>query len=95
MSKSWNSAKSRKKLSKNKNLPNFGTTEARPRFLTSNTKNIFNYLQLPFTRVLILLYFNPKYYIWIETNALSYTISGIWSQLTFGTSLNKVVTKTN
>ena len=33
-----------KKLLKSRNLTNFGTMEAKPKFLTSNTKTVFNRL---------------------------------------------------
>ena len=56
---------------------------------------MFNYLQLAFIIALILWYFNLKYYIWIKTNALGYTINNMLSQLIFGTSLNIVITKTD
>ena len=42
-SKFWNLAKSRKKLLKSKNLPNFGITEAGPKFLTPDIRTTFNY----------------------------------------------------
>ena len=44
MFKSWNLAKSKKKLSKNKNLLNFDIMEAKPKFLTLNAKIAFNCL---------------------------------------------------
>ena len=43
-SKFWNLAKSRKKLSKNKNLLKFDTIEIEPKFLTLDTKITFNHL---------------------------------------------------
>ena len=46
-------AKSRKMLSKKKNLPNFNTKKAGLNFLIFNTKIIFNYLWLVFTKTLI------------------------------------------
>ena len=54
MSKSQNLAKSGKKLSKSENSTNFDTTKARPKFLTSDAKTIFNRLWLAFTEVSIL-----------------------------------------
>ena len=47
-------AKSRKKLLKSGNSPNFGTTEAGPKFLTPNAKTIFNHLWKTFTKAPIL-----------------------------------------
>ena len=92
-SKSRNLAKSGKKLSKSENLTNFDTTEDGPKFLTSNIRTIFNRLQLAFIEAPILRHFDPKYHIWIETDALGYTIGEVWSQLTSGTNPNGVVTK--
>ena len=44
MSKFQNFAKSEKKLSKSRNLPNFDIIKARSRFFTFNAKMAFNYL---------------------------------------------------
>ena len=44
LSKFQKSVKSRKKLSKNRNLHNFDTEENGPSFLTPDTKTTFNYL---------------------------------------------------
>ena len=52
--KSQKLAKLGKKLLKNGNLPNFGITEARPKFLTLDTKITFNYLWLIFIKTPIL-----------------------------------------
>ena len=52
-SKSKKLAKS-KKLLKSGNLPNFGTTEARPSFLTLDARTVFNRLWLAFTKAPIL-----------------------------------------
>ena len=76
-SKSWNLAKPGKKLSKSGNLTNFDIMEARPKFLTSNTKTAFYCLWLAFIKVLILQHFNLECHIWIETDASGYTISGM------------------
>ena len=93
-SKSKTLAKS-KKPSKSRNLSNVGATEARPSFLTLGAREVFNRLQLAFTKAPILQYFDPKYHIWIKTNALGYTIGRMLSQVTPGTRPNKVVTKTD
>ena len=53
-SKSQNLAKSGKKLSKSRNSTNFNIMEARPKFLTPNTRTTFNRLRLAFTKALIL-----------------------------------------
>ena len=95
MSKSWNLAKSGKKLSKNENLTNFNTIAARLKFLIFNARITFNYLQLAFIKAPILEHFDLKCHIWIETDASSYAISRVLSQLTSRTNPNKVATKTN
>ena len=84
-----------KKSSKNKNLPKIYAKKARSSILISDTKTIFNYLWLIFTKVLIFWYFNLEYHIWIKTNTSSYIINDLLSQLVFETKLNKIVTKTN
>ena len=63
MSKSWNLAKLRKKLSKSENSTNFNAIKAEPKFLTFDAKTIFNHLRLAFTEALILWHFDPKYHI--------------------------------
>ena len=95
MSKSWNLAKSRKKLSKSGNSTNFDAMEVGPKFLTSNARTTFNRLWLAFTEASILWHFNPEYHIWIETNTSGYAIDEVLSQLTSGTNPNGVVTKTD
>ena len=79
MSKFQNLAKSRKKLSKNGNLTNFDVTEVGPKFLTSDARIAFNRLRLAFTEAPIFQYFDSKYHIRIETNALSYAIGDVLS----------------
>ena len=54
ISKSRNLAKLRKRLSKSENSTNFNAMEARPKFLTPNTKITFNCLWLAFTEAPIL-----------------------------------------
>ena len=51
-------------------------------YLTSDARQAFTQLRQAFTKVLILQHFDPECYIWIETDALGYTIDGILSQLT-------------
>ena len=63
MSKSWNLAKSEKKLLKSGNLFNFGIKKAGSSFLTFNAMTTFNCLWLTFTKASILQYFDPEYYI--------------------------------
>ena len=61
--KSQNLAKSRKKSLKSRSFTNFDATEARPKFLTFDTRITFNRLWLAFTKALILQYFNLKCHI--------------------------------
>ena len=82
-----------RKLSKSRNSPNFDVTKAGPNFLTPATRIAFNYLWLVFTKAPIFQHFDLECYIWIETNVSSYAIGGVLSQLTSGTSLDRVVTK--
>ena len=63
LSKSYNLAKSKKKLSKSENSPNFNIKENGLSFLTLNVKIAFNCLQLTFTKALIFYHFDLKYYI--------------------------------
>ena len=95
LSKSQKLAKSRKKLSKSGNLPNFNTKENRPSFLTPDARMTFNYLRLAFIKALIFRHFDPKCHIWIETNASSYAIGGVLSQLASEIKPDGVVTKTD
>lgn len=46
------------------------------------SQNAFIYLQKTFTKTLILHHFDLECYIWIENNALKYTISKILNQIT-------------
>ena len=50
-SKSQKLAKSRKKLLKSRNLPNFNAKKNGPSFLTPDTRTVFNYLWLAFTKL--------------------------------------------
>ena len=93
MSKFWNSAKSRKKLSKSRNSTNSDATEDRPKFLTPNTRTAFNRLQLALTEAPILWYFDAECHILIKTDALGYVINRVLNQLTSGTIPNGVVIK--
>ena len=102
LAKFWklsNSRKSKgeksKKPSKNRNLLNFNATKAEPNFLIPSARAAFNRLWLAFIKAPILWHFDPEYYIWIEIDASDYVISGVQSQLTSGTNLNGIVTKTN
>ena len=73
-------------LSKNKKskklmyMPNIGATKE-PNLLTFNTKKTFNHLQLTFIKTLILQYFDLESHIQIETDASSYAIDRVLSQL--------------
>ena len=61
-------------------MPNIGAKK-KPNFLTSNAKKTFNHLRLVFIKAPILLHFDLKSYIQIETDPLSYTISRVLNQL--------------
>ena len=63
LSNDQKSAKSRKKLSKIGNLPNFNAKENGPSFSIPKAKTTFNCLQLAFTKALILCHFDPKCHI--------------------------------
>ena len=91
--KSWNLAKSGKKLSKSENSTNSNAMKDGPKFLTSDARTAFNRLRQVFTEALILRHFDSECYIWIEIDALGYAISGVLSQLTFRTNPDGVVTK--
>ena len=93
MSKSRNSAKSEKKLSKSGNSTNFDAMKDGSKFLTPDARTAFNRLWLAFTEALILRHFDPECHIWIETDASGYAIGGVLSQLTFGINPDGVVTK--
>ena len=54
----------------------------KPKFLTSEAKEAFNRLRQTFTKASILRHFNPECHTRIETDALSYAIGGVLSQLT-------------
>ena len=82
-------------MSKSGNLPNFDAKENGPSFLTPNARTAFNHLRLAFTKASILQHFDLKCYIWIETDASGYVISGVLSQLASETRPDKIVTKTD
>ena len=80
---------------KSEKLLNFGAKNIAPSFLIFNTKIIFNHLYLAFIKALIFRYFNQKNHISIKTNIVGYTINDMLNQLTFWTSLDGIVIKTN
>ena len=51
-------------------------------FLIPKARLAFNKLRKAFTKAPILQHFNPKYYIWIQTDASGYVIGKVLSQLT-------------
>ena len=53
-----------------------------PAFLTVNAGQAFTQLRQAFTKALILQHFDPECHIWIQTDASSYAIIGVLSQLT-------------
>ena len=75
LSKSQKLAKLGKKSLKSGSLPNFHAKKNELSFLTPKTRATFNRLRLIFTKPSILWHFDPEYYIWIEIDALGYTIS--------------------
>ena len=68
------------KLSKSKNLSN-SKKMIGSNFFTPRAKLAFTKLRQAFVKALILHYFDPKYHIWIEMDALGYAIGGVLSQL--------------
>lgn len=48
-------------------------------FFTSEAKLVFTTLRQAFVKALIFYHFDPKCYIWFETNALGYVISEVFS----------------
>ena len=69
--------------------------ESGPSFLNPKARAAFNRLRLVFTKAPIFWHFNPKCHIWIEIDALGYTIGGVLSQLASGIKPDRVLTKTN
>ena len=63
MSKSWNLAKSGKKLLKNGNLTNFNIMGVELKFLISDARTTFNHLWLAFIKALILWHFDLECHI--------------------------------
>ena len=95
MSKFWNLAKSRKKLSKSRNSTNFDTIKTGPKFLIPDVKTTFYCLRLALTEAPILQHFDWECHIWIETDVLGYAIGEMLSQLTSKINPDRVVTKTD
>ena len=78
-----------KNLSKSKKLKNTKSgiqtcigAMGEPTFLTPNAREAFNQLSQAFTEAPILQHFDPECHIRIETDASSYAIGGVLSQLT-------------
>ena len=65
---------------KSMRMPNVGAI-GEPNFLTPDAKKAFNYLRLAFIKALTLQHFDLESHIWIEIDALGYSISGVLSQL--------------
>ena len=82
-----------KKPPKSGNRPNFNAKNTGSSFLTPKARSAFNHIWLAFTKALILRYFDLKCHIRIKTDASSYIISDVLSQLASGTSPDRVVTK--
>ena len=80
--------------SKNHDFPsNFRNKEAGTGFLTPETRLAFTQLRQVFVKVSIIHHFDPESHIRIKTNASSYAIGGVLSQLFSGTRPDGVVTK--
>ena len=73
--------KKAQKTSKSKNLSKSQKTVGSD-FLTPGAKLAFTELRQAFLKALILYHFDPERHIWIETDASSYAIGGVLSQLT-------------
>ena len=71
-----------RKSAKSKSWTKSGNNLEKPKFLTSKTKEAFNCLKQGFTKALILQYFDSECHIQIKTDASSYAIGEILSQLT-------------
>ena len=76
-----NLVKSKLTKPKKAGLPNT-KVNSKTDFLTPRAKKVFIHLQKAFTKAPILRHFDPKRHIWIETDALGYTISKVLSQMT-------------
>ena len=70
---------------KSRNQSNSGATKE-PQFLTSKAREAFDHLKQAFTKAPILHHFDLERYNRIETNASSYTIGGVLSQLALDNS---------
>ena len=84
--------KSKKQL-KIGNLRNFDAKNSGPSVLTPKARSALNCLRLAFTKVFIFWDFDPKCYIWIETDVLGYVIVSVLSQLVSQTTPDRIVTK--
>ena len=79
--------------SKNHDFPKSRPEEAGTGFLTPEARLAFTRLRQAFVEAPILHHFDPESHIRIETDASSYAIGGILSQLSSRTRPNGVVTK--
>ena len=69
--------KNDQKISKSKNL--FKSKKTELDFFTFGARLTFTKLRQVFVKVLIIHHFDPKCYIWIETDVLGYAIGGVFS----------------
>ena len=67
-------------------VPNIGAT-GKPNFLTPNAKKVFNHLWRAFIKAPILRHFDLKSHIRIETDASSYAIGRVLSQLNLDSNI--------
>lgn len=66
-------------MTKSENIVELKKSEMR--FFIFKARLVFAKVRQTFIKTLIPYYFNPEYYIWIETNIFDYTINGILNQL--------------
>ena len=77
-----NLSKSKKLKNTKSGIQTYIRAMGEPTFLTPSAKEAFNQLRQDFTKAPILQHFDPECQIRIETNASSYAIGGVLSQLT-------------
>ena len=83
-----------RKLAKSKRTKSVHDSE-KPKFLTFKAKEAFNRLRQAFTKALFFWHFDLECHIRIETDASSYAIGGVLSQLTLNqVTLNDAIGST-
>ena len=81
--------------SKNHDFLKSRTKEVGTGFFIPEARQAFTQLRQEFVKDLILHHFNSKSHIRIKTDASSYAIGGVLSQLASETRLDEIVTKDN